>query len=264
MNWINWKVSIRLFNTKLNNDFNIRSNSIPTFDKNGLQTNDKYENMNNQGMYLSNNRNVIFLNKYRNIIWLTSTIVFIFYFLFSIWEHFYPSLTFSEELFLSQQKYNYREFVINKSQSYTIGSKESVIRDTSSKSWNETQKSWTPGYLDEYRKLRIKYQTIPWTYDDELRFLKVSFGFKDISYRLNTFEWLKPSELANIKAECSANEMEFLALEKAIVRKGYTDELIALNLYFDNFEKEKLLTIENYEKCDALVIWIIVSRYMMM
>jgi hypothetical protein len=39
---------------------------------------------------------------------------------------------------------------------------------------------------------------------------------------------------------------------------------MVLNLYFDNFEKEKLLTIENYEQCDALVIWIIVSRYMIM
>jgi hypothetical protein len=48
--------------------------------------------------------------------------------------------------------------------------------------------------------------------------------------------------------------MEFLELEKATVRKGYTDELMVLNLYFDNFEKEKLLTIENYEQCDALVI----------
>lgn len=63
-----------------------------------------------------------------------STVTFIAYFIFCIWEHFYPSLSFFEEFFLLQQKYNYREFTVSHHQAYTIGSKDSVVKDTASKS----------------------------------------------------------------------------------------------------------------------------------
>lgn len=63
MNWNYLKCS---FSTKSSNkatasDFDIRSNSIPTFNKDSEQTNPnyKYENMTNQGAYLQKYRNVI-------------------------------------------------------------------------------------------------------------------------------------------------------------------------------------------------------------
>jgi len=64
MNWNYLKISIKPLNTKSSNNTDSRFN-FPTFNENNSQTNPNYKyetkdkNMTNQGMYLSNNRNVI-------------------------------------------------------------------------------------------------------------------------------------------------------------------------------------------------------------